>query len=610
MYHQNQEEGGYVAEPTNGTPIPIKRPAATPAVAPVAPQLSQGAPAAVPPLAPAVSSPPPPPPTPVPPPPTSPPAPPVTPVGVNPSWTASVQMTDNGEQKAETPASSPIGPPPLGTSAAPDVRPQSPVSRPPVIPTTTPPAPPVTPVEATPTSPDLTIPTTSASQPVPWRPIAIGAIILLVLGAIAYALWWFGIGFGAPYNPQTALVKMRAALAVHPVYHTEGSLGLSLEPVESSRNVPARAELPTRLTRRLISWIPTVQALEPVLDSKTETIPTFPELPRTYGLQFTFQADQANNTQAAASFEFDLTGLGDLVPPTYPTAITLEVRRLGDELYVRLPILALLVDSDSTKWLFFDLAEAAAMAEESGAEPQTLTFEKFTAAVASARRVGFERIGPVRTAHYRVEIDLVKLLTSLEIDPADVGANLTVLEPLAFDWWMGVSDALPYQMTLTGALTSDDFGAVLKLNARTTYSRYDITPTITAPDPGEVSSEGLESLLGTDVTNAPLKARDAQRKSDLLALESALAIYYSDHGRYPSTDGATERTDQPQVLTALVTEGYFQTLPVDPLADQYWYGYKSSDGTEYELTSILETSADPAGVATDGLYLYIIRSSE
>ena len=65
------------------------------------------------------------------------------------------------------------------------------------------------------------------------------------------------------------------------------------------------------------------------------------------------------------------------------------------------------------------------------------------------------------------------------------------------------------------------------------------------------------------------KARDTQRKSDVIAIQQALISYRIENEYYPST------------LTELIPD-YMTKVPTDPSGDQYFYEILSS-GTDYEI---------------------------
>jgi len=128
----------------------------------------------------------------------------------------------------------------------------------------------------------------------------------------------------------------------------------------------------------------------------------------------------------------------------------------------------------------------------------------------------------------------------------------------------------------------------------------------------------LATLLMVNFVGVRQRARDAQRKSDLRQLQSALEIYRSDNGGYPNpvvssaanlfkcTSGTGKCVNSsgncfgndPSCTTI-----YMQNLPIDPngLSPTYYNGgnyfYTSSDGSAYTLGACLENTGDSQGTS-------------
>jgi type II secretion system protein G len=130
----------------------------------------------------------------------------------------------------------------------------------------------------------------------------------------------------------------------------------------------------------------------------------------------------------------------------------------------------------------------------------------------------------------------------------------------------------------------------------------------------------LATLLMANLNAARSRARDAERKSDLRNIATALRLFYNDYGKYPKNDtsyqivgcGTAATTgdptnnlhscawgDQWQVLVSSTnnTTTYMSKLPADPLqAPSYEYISDSVSDT-YQLLACLENASDPNGVA-------------
>jgi general secretion pathway protein G len=96
----------------------------------------------------------------------------------------------------------------------------------------------------------------------------------------------------------------------------------------------------------------------------------------------------------------------------------------------------------------------------------------------------------------------------------------------------------------------------------------------------------LATLIIVNVITVKLRARDAQRKSDLAQIQSALELYRADQGTYPP---ALPACGNSLVNGATV---YLQKVPCDPLNNgQYVYSYATT-GVTYTLTACLENVKD------------------
>lgn len=98
----------------------------------------------------------------------------------------------------------------------------------------------------------------------------------------------------------------------------------------------------------------------------------------------------------------------------------------------------------------------------------------------------------------------------------------------------------------------------------------------------------LTAFLASNYIGVRQRARDAQRKSDVQQLRSALELYRADRGVYPASaqfpscgsafaDGATT---------------YIQKVPCDPLGGNYTYT-PSPGSLSYTIQACLENGKDP-----------------
>lgn len=108
----------------------------------------------------------------------------------------------------------------------------------------------------------------------------------------------------------------------------------------------------------------------------------------------------------------------------------------------------------------------------------------------------------------------------------------------------------------------------------------------------------LATLLMSNFIGVRQRARDAQRKSDLRQIQSALEIYRSDNGSYPTTVPNCSSSIKSSDCS---TSTYMQNVPHDPNGAGSYNGgnyYYQSNGTTYTLGSCLENTADLQGTSS------------
>lgn len=109
----------------------------------------------------------------------------------------------------------------------------------------------------------------------------------------------------------------------------------------------------------------------------------------------------------------------------------------------------------------------------------------------------------------------------------------------------------------------------------------------------------LSALLMSNFIGVRQRARDAQRKSDLRQIQSALELYRSDLGNYPATNVFPGCNSSFSNSTTI----YMSKVPCDP-NDKSFTGstgnyYYESDSNGYTLVACLENASDGQAVAAD-----------
>lgn len=124
----------------------------------------------------------------------------------------------------------------------------------------------------------------------------------------------------------------------------------------------------------------------------------------------------------------------------------------------------------------------------------------------------------------------------------------------------------------------------------------------------------LATLVAANLNSARSRARDAERKSDIKNIGTALRIYYNDKGSFPANDGVNQiKACEPGTASCawgsewnIDTTVYMQTLPKDPLSPSQDYRYTMgtvgdpADSDSFILQACLENKSDTNGVASDG----------
>lgn len=98
----------------------------------------------------------------------------------------------------------------------------------------------------------------------------------------------------------------------------------------------------------------------------------------------------------------------------------------------------------------------------------------------------------------------------------------------------------------------------------------------------------LTAFITSNYIGVRQRARDAQRKSDLQQLRSALELYRADKGIYPTS------AEFPACGNTFVdgSTTYMQKVPCDPLGGTYSYT-PSGGAVSYTLLACLENERDP-----------------
>jgi general secretion pathway protein G len=95
----------------------------------------------------------------------------------------------------------------------------------------------------------------------------------------------------------------------------------------------------------------------------------------------------------------------------------------------------------------------------------------------------------------------------------------------------------------------------------------------------------LATIVMPKILNRPEQARRVKAKVDIRNIQSALAFFKTDTGRFPSTSEGLETLVSGANIQGYNRDGYLERVPLDPWGHKYIYicpGIKSKD---YDLKS-------------------------
>lgn len=105
----------------------------------------------------------------------------------------------------------------------------------------------------------------------------------------------------------------------------------------------------------------------------------------------------------------------------------------------------------------------------------------------------------------------------------------------------------------------------------------------------------LTALFTVSFIGVRQRGRDAQRKSNIKQIQSALELYRADNDSYPTTAAFSALTCGGAFTLGTAT--YMAQIPCDPSSGGAYYYYQSS-ATSYVMGSCLENANDKDGKAS------------
>jgi general secretion pathway protein G len=95
----------------------------------------------------------------------------------------------------------------------------------------------------------------------------------------------------------------------------------------------------------------------------------------------------------------------------------------------------------------------------------------------------------------------------------------------------------------------------------------------------------LATMVMPKVLDKPEQARRTKAKVDMRSLQSALALFKTDTGRFPTTSEGLQALVASPGVRNYSKEGYLERVPLDPWGNKYIYLSPGVHSKDYDLVS-------------------------
>ena len=95
----------------------------------------------------------------------------------------------------------------------------------------------------------------------------------------------------------------------------------------------------------------------------------------------------------------------------------------------------------------------------------------------------------------------------------------------------------------------------------------------------------LATVVMPRILNRPEQARRMKAKIDIRNIESALALFKTDTGRFPTTSQGLETLVSDPGIKGYNADAYLDKLPTDPWGNRYIYISPGVNSKDYDLKS-------------------------
>jgi general secretion pathway protein G len=102
----------------------------------------------------------------------------------------------------------------------------------------------------------------------------------------------------------------------------------------------------------------------------------------------------------------------------------------------------------------------------------------------------------------------------------------------------------------------------------------------------------LATVIAPRLLSRPEQARRTRATIDIRNIESAVALFKTDTGRFPTTSEGLEALVSNPGVKGYCPEGYLDRVPVDPWGNRYTYLCPGVHGKDYDLESFGKDGED------------------
>jgi general secretion pathway protein G len=95
----------------------------------------------------------------------------------------------------------------------------------------------------------------------------------------------------------------------------------------------------------------------------------------------------------------------------------------------------------------------------------------------------------------------------------------------------------------------------------------------------------LATIVMPRILNRPEQARRTKAKIDIRSIESALALFKTDTGRFPTTSEGIEALVRDPGIKGYNPDCYLDKVPLDPWGNKYIYISPGVHSRDYDLES-------------------------